>query len=443
MATTKYLQRYAEVECTQLALPQRNWQQVLVIPAYREPVHLLDRLEKLLASAPNTLVILVINQPDNQGPTVDALDQAIRQRYSSHDGEGWARWHGTADNSTLLVIDRFSEGRAIPHKQGVGLARKIGCDIACRLIDTGNVHSPWIFSSDADVSWPADYFTAANAAASNSSALLYPFKHCSAAGQNPIPIALYEFSLHYYVAGLRWAGSPYAFHTIGSILAIDHQHYARVRGFPKRSGAEDFYLLNKLAKTGTIEQLPAPLIRIHDRESDRVPFGTGPARHTIAGLDEPLRQYPLYHPACFTALRQALETLKYIASTDCPLKSWQQTLADKPIHTAPALYALDAMGIADAIEHAARHSHSSDGFNRHLHNWLDGFRTLKCIHSLRDQHYSSSHFEELMKGENFARDILKPHTTNLMDDTTPAGQAKLLDTCNALWRRHLQFSPEH
>ena len=66
---------------------------------------------------------------------------------------------------------------------------------------------------------------------------------------------LYEYSLRYYVAGLTYAQSPYAFHTIGSTMAVNAEHYASVRGFPRREAGEDFYLLNKLAKVGSVHTL--------------------------------------------------------------------------------------------------------------------------------------------------------------------------------------------
>ena len=50
-----------------------------------------------------------------------------------------------------------------------------------------------------------------------------------------------------------------------------------MRGFPKRNAGEDFYLLNKLAKVGSVHRLAAPAIEIEARVSHRVPFGTGPA----------------------------------------------------------------------------------------------------------------------------------------------------------------------
>ncbi len=115
--------------------------------------------------------------------------------------------------------------------------------------------------------------------------------------------ALYELRLHHYVRGLEYAGSPYAFHTLGSCLAVSFEGYAQVRGFPKRSGGEDFHLLNKLAKTGPVIRLAGDCIELASRHSQRAPFGTGAAVARISNAGMPLTLPLFYHPACFAALR--------------------------------------------------------------------------------------------------------------------------------------------
>ena len=104
---------------------------------------------------------------------------------------------------------------------------------------------------------PRDYFDRASKVPRNhASALVYPFIH---RGEEDVALAraiqLYEISLRYYVLGLASAGSPYAHHTVGSTLAVDAISYAKVRGVPKRTAAEDFYLLGKLAKIGKVAAL--------------------------------------------------------------------------------------------------------------------------------------------------------------------------------------------
>ena len=83
--------------------------------------------------------------------------------------------------------------------------------------------------------------------------------------------------MSYYVAGLAMAGSRYAHHSLGSTIAVHAKTYAAVRGYPKRSAGEDFYLLNKICKLAPVERLAGPALSIEARISARVPFGTGPA----------------------------------------------------------------------------------------------------------------------------------------------------------------------
>ena len=83
--------------------------------------------------------------------------------------------------------------------------------------------------------------------------------------------------------------------------------YAAVRGFPKRSAAEDFYLLNKIRKVGLVHSLNAQPIQLTMRASKRVPFGTGPAVEKIMTMND-IWQMPTYDPAVFTELRNHLRS---------------------------------------------------------------------------------------------------------------------------------------
>ena len=101
---------------------------------------------------------------------------------------------------------------------------------------------------------------------------------------------------------VRW---HYGFTTIGSLITVNPEHYAKVRGFPKRDAAEDFYLLNKMAKVGAVRSIQAPIVEIEARLSTRVPFGTGPALAKI--LESGIEDYLFYHPMVFEELRAFLD----------------------------------------------------------------------------------------------------------------------------------------
>ncbi len=373
----QYLRRHAEPETALASAMPDAFAGVLVIPAFREDPEFVTRLFADLADEPPFLLVLVVNQPDHlpDDATTAALWAALggsgREHHYRREGE-----HG------LLLVDRFRAGRRIPRRQGVGLARKIGADIALALIAAGRIARPWIWSSDADTRLPCGYFAAPDAAPmmraglepdAPAAACLYPFRHRIGNDALGIATALYEASIRHYAAGLHWAGSPYAFTTLGSTLAVAADAYARVRGFPRRNGGEDFYLLDKLAKLGAIHELPGPELEIAARLSDRVPFGTGPAVARILAAGEPEHQALFRNPAAFAELRRWLALVPQLVGRE---------LHDADLEPETRI-ALDELGVTKAFAHARSHAPEAAGFARHLHTWFDGLRTLRLLNALR------------------------------------------------------------
>ena len=401
----KYLNQYSETECTGLSNFPMSYAHGLVVPVYRESRDVLARFANFCTTCQNTLLILIVNRPNSDkdyqwathffntdrellGKTLwQSNDQILQLREITPTDTGVSDKHS---NSAVMLVDRCINGKPLPEKQGVGLARKIGADILCRLIEDKKVASTWIFNTDADAHLPEDYFCAADNA-SNSAALVYPFRHCfDTSTIARLPTLLYEFSLHYYVNGLRRADSPYAYHTLGSIIAVDYLHYAKVRGFPKRAAAEDFYLLNKLAKTGTITSLEAPIIRLTARESTRVPFGTGPAVINLAAQSDPMAM-PLYHPDSFCYLQLFLKLLATLAyhqhsghfeqHIHNAIENSDNTTVDSRV----LLKLTEHFELVKALQHCFQHGKKPSTRLQHLHHWFDGFKTLKLIHYLRDR----------------------------------------------------------
>lgn len=395
----KYLANYAATEAQLPFGKLARFDRCLVIPARDEAPLLLDRIQHLAANNPGLICILVINQPYDQPAT--AANRALAAGIGNRLALEWSVHERLLcsftlpGNGALLMVDRFSSD-GIPADEGVGAARKIGCDIACRLFAEQSVTSPWIHCSDADVAWPAGYFEASDNR--RGAALVYPFSHHVGSGTAGLAGALYELHLRYYVAGLKAAGSPFAYHTIGSTVAVHAEHYAMVRGFPRRSGGEDFYLLNKLRKTGPVVTLAEPCLQIADRDSDRVPFGTGPARRRIGALEDPLREFPFYHPAVFSALASWLALTPALFTAGNAENAWQllneTTAGELPYGILAEL--IGGLGGRRALEHAFAHGRDLDRFAAHLHHWFDAFRTLKLIHALRDSHLPSISLDRLL-----------------------------------------------
>jgi hypothetical protein len=395
-------------------------------------------------------MILVVNEARTAPRHVSLANQdfaaelqaRFRMYWQSAAASGLTLYHDPASPRDVLLVDCFSDGRKLPPKGGVGHARKTGADLAAYLVHQRRVRSPWIHCSDADVYLPQRYFSCSTAlsdtAAQETAALVYPFRHSIAVDKtgdeasniqsNKIMQAtrLYEYSLRYYVAGLSFARSPYSFHTIGSTIAVNAAHYAKVRGFPRRQAGEDFYLLNKLAKVGSIMQLSAETdcepIDIAARLSDRVPFGTGAAVGRIMELEDPAREFLLYHPALFGLLRSWLGSLPAFwqsRSSDIgvilsrgPVTEQQGSLSNhSPMDLQVLIGGLEESGAAEALQHALRQSSDANQFKRQMHTWFDAFRTLKLIHHLRDHHLPSIGFETLVTEPNL--DHLLKHESTL------------------------------
>ena len=245
-AVEKYLAQWAEPEA-RLSSPlrvstlQSRFARAVVIPCSGEDQRAMLPITQ--AATKGALVIVVVNaRADADQETLRANAQLIGAL-------------AVASLPNVLVLERV-----LPADQGVGLARKIGCDVALSLWHQGQLASRFIHTTDADADLPPDYGSRADLGAGEAGVVLYPFEHRLELGFERA-MQLYELSLHYYVRGLAWAGSPWAFHTLGSTIAIDAEVYAQVRGFPRRAAAEDFYLLAKAAKIAKLETLDgAPIV---------------------------------------------------------------------------------------------------------------------------------------------------------------------------------------
>ena len=387
-SVSHYLHNYAEPVVDWLDANIRRqlykiYRYVLVIPVYDESLDCLDYV--LPQNLQNTLVIIVVNASEDDNIETIKRSQALLNRLGGR--EAPLTVINQNKDTTLLVIDCCTKNRLLPLKQGVGLARKIGADLALLCIANKIVVTPWIHCTDADVKLPNSYFD--NPELEEDVAVaIYPFTHYPPHKN----ILLYEISLRYYKLHLAWAGSPYAFHTIGSLLKINAQNYAAVRGFPKRQAAEDFYLLNKLAKTGKVIQLKTEPIILSSRISTRVPFGTGAMMKRLANNQELL----FYHREIFNYLRIWLDLIEMLWCDRYIIKELglAQWLIDKELADEILLTILLQLGVDKILQHAYRQCKDYSRFKFFIKVWFDGFRTLKFIHYLRDNYFPSLPLEE-------------------------------------------------
>ena len=380
----RYLAQHAEPLARGIDAGLRPAKHAICIPLYDEDERFIETLNSLdsVEGIGDAVVVLVVNGAEDTPSTVHDANRAFLGWLRHTLGTAASSVTSTERNGTqFLVIDCASPGRRFPARQGVGLARKLAGDVALALHRPGTLASPWVACTDADVQLPADYLTALPPHNSPHSAVVYPFAHTlegDSSQQNAMK--QYEAYLHYYVLGLQFAGSPYAYPSIGSTFAVHLERYAAVRGFPRKLAAEDFYLLNKLIKQAPILRLTTSPIRIRGRESTRVPFGTGRAVRDIQENDKP---YAVYNPRVFDAV--GLWQRAQCSFADNPEAfDWDRALNGAGIPHGLLHRCLTHQGALRAAE-AARHQASSTAqLFRRLFEWNDAFRTLRLVHLLRD-----------------------------------------------------------
>ncbi|MFK8032457.1 MAG: hypothetical protein AB8G18_19710 [Gammaproteobacteria bacterium] len=396
----QYLARYVSpdsrlVASTITTFNPSSFRRSLCIPAYDESMDFVEALQYHPDIA-GTLVILVINAPDNApGSRLTRTREMLRQL--SHTGK--MLWHseqglmlkhnGNNGEFTILVMDHCSEGRCLPFKQGVGAARKLGNDVALELWNTGLIESGWLYQTDADATLPDNYFVTPETLP-KCVAVHLDFQHTDN-GETSLAQQLYDLKLDYYTTGLVYAGSPYAHYSLGSALIINANAYAVVRGYPKRSAGEDFYILNKLAKYGRIAFDSSRTIMLKERLSTRVLFGTGPGVLHFQNLDTPLLAEEFYAPESFTTLKIWLSFLLYSARHCCGDSAFNARSAFQHFAgssaTTIAIRALTQRGLFDWLERIVAKYESPEQALQQVRSGMDALKTLQLIHALRDSGY--------------------------------------------------------
>jgi hypothetical protein len=347
------------------------WHNVVILPVCGEKADCLDTVFEELRSS-SALVIVCLNRPQSHVKSNQwhqqnhhlkhLLIKAANQIIKSDQGH---RLLIGVNGLDILLLD-FNE-QPFDQSKGVGLARKIAADTALKLIYLGKIACPWIFSTDADVTLPNNYFSVVNDLNDKTSAISIEFLHGGTDSQALLYQQQYDFKLQYYRQGVEIINSKYAYIPLGSTLVINAIAYAKVRGFPIRSGGEDFYILNKLAKVGQIYNSPEPVIKIQIRYSDRVPFGTGPA---ISQLAESQNEPKYYHPDVFFMIKDWRDWLLHYFK-DKTMNHFDHGLND--------FWQIEAV-----LDKASRQFKSEKLWHHFVNEWFDAFKILRSVHFLSE-----------------------------------------------------------
>lgn len=368
-----YLNRYALKDQLIKEDPSADLGVVVVIPCCNESELIMSLQSIFNCELPKcgVEVIVVFNASES------ADDSILNQnKISFNEGSDWIL-KNKKDGIKFYLLNE----NTLPKKHaGVGLARKIGMDEAVRRFELVKNHKGVIVCFDADSQCAENYLVEIERHFVN-----YPkTPACSIHFEHPIDgggfseeiysgIVQYELHLRYYKNGLDYAGLPYAFHTIGSSMAVRSGAYQKQNGMNKRKAGEDFYFLQKLIPLGGFTEIRTTKVIPSPRVSDRVPFGTGRAMQEWLLNDED--EMLSYNPKSFIDLKAFVELVPQLYNSNEILfpNSIKQYMVE--------------IDFQDNFMNIKGNSTSETHFVKLFFNWFNAFKVLKLMHYLRDNFY--------------------------------------------------------
>ena len=358
--------------------PTRTFSGAVVVPSLAEAANLPLTLESLSRNPASLLdrflILIVVNQ------RADASENEKCDNCETL--KSLPLWKQRYDLNNLFWVDAVSTGKELPARQGVGLARKIGLDLALPLLDYRN-GDPLLICLDADTQVQPDYLPALtnHFARSTAGGASIPYRHRPAAGpEGQSAIDRYELFLRAYVLGLELAGSPYAFHTVGSAMACRATAYVVSGGMNRRLAGEDFYFLQQVYKTSGVATVNGTVVHPSPRSSHRVPFGTGRAVGDM--LTDGEQRLLFYQPVVFSIVGEWLASVAEHSEADAAF------LLGSAARISPVLHDyLEQAGFGISWDNLKKHNSGQAKLAAAFHGWFDAFRTMRLIHELSDRAY--------------------------------------------------------
>ena len=185
---TRYLERFAEPLALRQAGVLNNlltpYNSAFVVPAFAEPISCLARVLEGKSGCKKRLVIMVLNERFSSSGQEKEDNQALLRHclnLKSHQSETFNSrelvfLRAKSDAPDLLLLNALG-AHGFSEKQGVGLARKLGFDLALLLYERGLIQSPYIGSSDADARLESWRFRELEEAVRGYSGLVFDFQH--------------------------------------------------------------------------------------------------------------------------------------------------------------------------------------------------------------------------------------------------------------------------
>lgn len=362
---------------------------VVVIPCYDEPGLIETLLNLALCHRPsvNVLVAVVVNS------SVLANQQAVAQnRTTFNEVESFAkRYDDTGITFFPLLFEKLPRKHA-----GVGLARKIGMDLAVEHFLNNGTEDGVIVSLDADCTVSPNFLTSIYQSFQQDSWLcvtLHEVSHRVESLENHLEdsIRQYEQYLEYYSSMLKYIGFPYFYRTIGSAFAVSADAYVKVGGMGRQQGGEDFYFLQKVFELGKTKELKKTVVYPLARYSSRVPFGTGPALEKMRLQEEGVLH--VYSIRSFMELKKLFDLVDDFFKIDIE----KAEAMIEALHPALKIYFED-IGLKDMIDDCNRNSSRLETFKKRFFHHFNAFRIIKYLNSVHPDPFSYEHIVSAFEG---------------------------------------------
>lgn len=358
---------------------------IVTIPCYNEE-HLITSLESLKKNTPTNekvLVLVIVNGREKDSDKIKAINSLTIKEFNV-----WNK-----NNTDQWISFQMIEALDLPKKHaGVGLARKIVMDNASYYFQQINKDGV-IICFDADSEVESNYLISIEEA----------FKDKEVGGasihfEHPYQtmeykdlkegILQYELHLRYYVQGLKYAGYPFAFHTIGSSMVCRTSNYCKLAGMNKRKAGEDFYFLHKLIPNTKFVEIVNTKVIPSPRISDRVPFGTGRAQEQW--VKENKEELQSYNHLIFKDLKNLMVWIRSLN------KSSIESLSVGSLSVVIQEF-FKGDDFINYLTEANKQTKNEASFEKRIWQYFDGFKILKLVHYMRDNQYPNT---ELLKGVN-------------------------------------------
>ena len=347
-------------------IPNRKFNQIIIVPSYGESKDLpkmlssLEKNDQILLD--NTLVIIVVNNPRDANDLLKNDNKKTIHLLCS-----------VKYSFSLGIVDATTSDLSLPLQfAGVGMARKIGMDLALPFLK--NKRS-LLLCTDADTTLDSNYLkTILNYFNKyNVNAAVVGFQHSISKNKHlEHAIREYEKFLLSTAKKIKATGSPYGYVSMGSTMVCTAEAYMSIGGMPKNKATEDFYFLQELAKFCGVYTIPKILVYPSSRPISRVYLGTGFRMNQVKeGFDIKSLYYSKH---AFLLLEEwikigtnawGITIVEILEKIDRKNKELKQFLLKE--------------GLKKIWTNLQSSSPSKKHFVHQFHRWFDGLKTIRLL----------------------------------------------------------------